>query len=143
MPAATHSGACLCTAVRFTVSGTPATVCLCHCVTCRRAVGSAGVAWAAFRRETLVITGTPSWFRSSEHARRGFCGACGTSLFFETEREPQAIDITVAALDGADRLAPRYHSWTPSKLPWQTISDGLPRFREDGGSLPMEADRGV
>ena len=55
-----------------TVAGPPATVCLCHCSTCRRSVGSPGVAWATFRRDTLAVEGAPSWYRSSEHARRGF-----------------------------------------------------------------------
>ncbi len=132
------SGSCLCKAVRFTVSGPPATVCVCHCSVCRRSVGAPGVPWATFSRSTLVVEGTPSWFRSSEHARRGFCKDCGASLFFETQREPHAIDITVASLHEADKLPPRYHSWAPNKLAWQTINDGLPRYREDGGSLPME-----
>ncbi len=138
MSAATYSGACLCGAVRFTVAGPPATVCLCHCSTCRRSVGSPGVAWATFRRDTLAVEGAPSWYRSSEHARRGFCGACGTSLFFETQHEPHAIDVTVATLEEAAKTSPRYHAWTPSKLPWVTLADSLPRYREDGGSLPME-----
>lgn len=140
MSAVPLSGSCLCNAVRFTVTGPPATVCLCHCGTCRRAVGSAGVAWATFRRDALVVVGIPAWYRSSEHARRGFCGACGSSLFFETQHEPHAIDVTVTSLHAADRVAPRYHAWAPSKLAWEAIADGLPRFREDGGSLPMETE---
>ena len=75
--------------------------------------------------------------RSSEHARRGFCGACGTSLFFESTHEPDTIDIAVAALHDADKLAPRFHQWTNSKLAWEMIADKLPRFREGGGSLKM------
>lgn len=86
---------------------------------CRRSVGAPAVPWATFRRDALVIDGTPTWFRSSEHARRGFCGACGTSLFFETAHEPHEIAVAVAALHDADKVAPRYHAWTPSKLAWR------------------------
>lgn len=136
--ASSYSGSCLCTAVRFTAGGLPATVCVCHCTICRRSVGSAGVAWATFRRDALRVEGEVAWHRSSEHARRGFCGACGTSLFFETSREPHAIDVTVATLTEADKVTPRYHSWAPNKLAWETLADNLPRYREDGGSLPME-----
>jgi hypothetical protein len=96
------------------------------------------VAWATFRREALAVEGTVSWYRSSEHARRGFCGACGTSLFFVTERQPHEVDVTVASLEQADKVGPRYHAWTLDKLTWEAIGDGLPRYREDGGSLPME-----
>ncbi|MBL9099416.1 MAG: GFA family protein [Myxococcales bacterium] len=135
---ASLSGSCLCHAVRYTVPGPPATVCVCHCSLCRRAVGSPGVAWATVRREGLAVEGTVSWYRSSEHARRGFCGACGTSLFFVTERQPHEVDVTVASLEQADKVGPRYHAWTLDKLAWEAIGDGLPRYREDGGSLPME-----
>lgn len=137
MPPTTHTGSCLCNAVRLTVAGPPTTVCVCHCALCRRAVGSPGVPWASFRRAGLVVAGAPSWYRSSEHARRGFCGACGTSLFFESTHEPDTIDIAVAALHDADKLAPRFHEWTNSKLAWEMIADKLPRFREGGGSLKM------
>lgn len=133
-----HTGSCLCTAVRFTATGQPSTVSVCHCSLCRRAVGSPGVPWATFGRgAVVVVAGAPSWFQSSAHARRGFCGACGTSLFFESAHEPDAIDVAVAALDDADRIAPRFHEWTNSKLAWETIADRLPRFREGGGSLKM------
>jgi hypothetical protein len=138
----TFSGSCLCAAVRFTVAGPPTTVCLCHCTMCRRGVGAPAVPWATFRREGLAVEGTVSWYRSSELARRGFCGACGSSLFFTTEREPHSIDVTVATLREADKLTPRYHSWTPNKLAWEALTDNLPRYREDGGSLPMDAGEG-
>lgn len=138
MTPTSYTGSCFCNAVRFTVAGPPSTVCVCHCAMCRRSVGAASVPWATFRREVLTIEGAPTWFQSSEHARRGFCGACGTSLFFETRHEPHEIDIAVAALHQADKVPPRYHAWTPSKLAWETIGDSLPRYRENGGSLKMD-----
>lgn len=138
MKTATSSGSCLCGALRYTVTGPPATVCICHCTICRRSVGAAAVAWASFPRAAFALEGAASWYRSSAHARRGFCGACGTSLFFETEHHPGEIDVTVASLHEADRVVPRYHIWTPNKLAWEHIGDGLPRYREDGGSMPMD-----
>ena len=135
MPPSSSTGSCFCNAVRFTAAGPPSTVSVCHCAMCRRCVGSPGVSWATFRRDALTIEGSPVWFRSSDHARRGFCGACGTSLFFETSREPHEIDVTVPALHDAAKFAPRYHVWMASKLAWETVGDSLPRFREDGGSL--------
>ena len=137
MPASTHAGSCLCNAVRFTVAGPPSTVCVCHCALCRRAVGSPGVPWATFTRAALAVEGAPTWYRSSEHARRGFCGACGTSLFFESSHEPDAIDVAVATLADADKVTPKFHEWVTGKLAWETIADRLPRFREGGGSLKM------
>lgn len=133
-----HDGSCLCGQVRYAANSAPVTVCICHCSICRRSVGSAGVAWASFPRTALTIEGEVRWYASSSHAQRGFCGACGTSLFFKTEHHRSEIEVTVVTLADADKVAPRYHSWAPNKLPWEHIGDGLPRYREDGGSLPME-----
>ena len=40
------SGQCLCGAIKYEVSGTPAHLCLCHCTQCRQGVGATPVAWA-------------------------------------------------------------------------------------------------
>lgn len=136
-----HTGSCLCGQVRYNLTGAPTTVATCHCSICRRSVGAAGVAWACFPHGALSIEGTVTWYQSSTHARRGFCAACGSSLFFATDHHRSEIEVTVATLADADKVAPRYHSWTSNKLPWEHIGDGLPRYREDGGSLPMENPR--
>ena len=111
---------------------------ICHCSICRRSVGSAGVAWATFARAAFAVEGEPAWHRSSEHARRGFCSACGTSLFFESSHDPGEIEVTVASMQDAAKVPPDHHGWTPSRLPWENVNDGLPRFREDGGSMAMD-----
>lgn len=141
MKAQSHAGSCLCGKIRFSFNSAPMTTCICHCSICRRSVGSAGVAWASFPRESLQLEGEVSWHQSSDHARRGFCGGCGTSLFFKDDRHRSEIEVTTATLTDADKLAPRYHSWAPNRLAWENINDGLPRYREDGGSLPMEAGK--
>ena len=75
-------GQCLCGAV--TVRATPKRrhVEACHCSMCRRWGGSAylGVQCGTdveFGGEENVVR-----FRSSEWAERGFCGRCGSNLFF-------------------------------------------------------------
>lgn len=74
-------GGCLCGAVAFEVTPPLRDVFLCHCIQCRR---WAGHAWAASAvpPERLAVTGEVRWFRSSDHARRGFCPVCGSSLFW-------------------------------------------------------------
>jgi hypothetical protein len=58
---------------------------VCHCEECRRWSGYLG-AFTATRTEHLVLAGEGAlrWAdspRSDRHARRGFCGECGSSLF--------------------------------------------------------------
>ena len=106
---------------------------------CRKSVGAAAVPWATFPRDRFrIVSGAPAWHRSSDHARRGFCPSCGTSLFFETTRAADEVDVTVATLDDAASFAPTHHIWVPNRLPWTNIADGLPRHRGDSGSERMK-----
>ena len=77
-------------------------------------------------------------YRSSAPVLRGFCAACGTSLTYRTEARPAEIDVALATLDEAARLAPQMHLWVEDKLPWVTINDGLPQYRRSrsAGALP-------
>jgi hypothetical protein len=140
----TTRGRCACGAIAFEAAGAPSVVCLCHCSQCRRTVGATPVAWATFARDGFRLErGTPRWFASSAGARRGFCGDCGSSLFFEAAASPDAIDVTVATLDGesAERLAPDRHIWVPSKLGWARTDDGRACHVRDSDS-PIVDSRG-
>lgn len=56
-------------------------VSLCHCATCRRWTG--GPMFAIHCGTDVKFTGsTPSRFKSSDWAERGFCRNCGTTLFY-------------------------------------------------------------
>jgi len=78
------TGSCLCGAVRFEVVGALRDVVECHCAMCRKTHGHIG-AYTATPKEALRIVEARGlkWYRSSENARRGFCGECGGTLFFE------------------------------------------------------------
>jgi hypothetical protein len=94
---------------------------------CQRAVGAPVVTWATFDAKDFESTGPAlAWFQSSPEARRGFCQRCGTSLFFESERSPGLIDVTVVTLEDAAKLAPTMHIYVGSRQPWLAIKDGLP-----------------
>ena len=96
-----QTGRCLCGAVRYEVHGPLRDVLVCHCVECRRWCGHVG-AFAAARRTDVVVTGdTLTWFDSpvsDRHARRGFCSACGSSLFWEPAGEDR-ICIAAGTID--------------------------------------------
>ena len=75
-------GHCLCGAVTVRAVPRRRTVEACHCSMCRRWGGSAylgvqcGSAMEISGEEHVVR------YRSSEWAERGFCGRCGSNLFF-------------------------------------------------------------
>lgn len=79
----TIQGQCLCGAVRIT-AGTDAPVLrVCHCDMCRRQNSG-----AFFSVETVPgsveVTGEAQTYKSSDWAQRGFCGTCGSTLWYET-----------------------------------------------------------
>jgi hypothetical protein len=100
------TGGCQCGAVRFAIEGQVSNPGLCHCRMCQKAFG----AYFAPLAEVTGLTwtqGEPSYFRSSDIARRGFCAACGTPLSYQPDEGP--AEVAIGALDdpAAVRLAPR------------------------------------
>lgn len=73
-------GGCLCGAVRFEGRGAPTGVIVCHCSLCARWSGSPAI--TVEFEDGIAIDGDVTWFRSSEWGERGFCPACGSTLFF-------------------------------------------------------------
>ena len=128
-----YSGRCLCGAVRYDVSGIAANLCFCHCESCRRAAGAPAVAWGTFARQRFRVTrGELAEYRSSPAVTRGFCAGCGSSLTYRHDARPGEIDVTLTTLDDPSAFTPQMHVWVGDKLPWESISDGLPQFVNGG-----------
>jgi hypothetical protein len=122
-------GRCHCGAISYKVEGEPVYHALCHCADCRRQTGAPVVSWALFPDEALTIEGTPSVYASSENARRHFCGACGSSLFYTNAVVfPGLTDICSATLDDPDALALGVHVQTAERIGWMKDAHKLPQF---------------
>ncbi len=122
----THSGGCLCGAVRYRVTGPIAPAVHCHCVMCRRASGGIVVTWITVPTDRFAFTeGEAAVYRSSKGAERRFCPNCGAQLTFRSERRADCIDITVATLDHPEDHAPDRHIWTASRIAWLHLDEGL------------------
>lgn len=132
---AERRGGCFCGAVRYQISAANFDVAHCHCRMCRRSSGAPFVTWATVPRQSFAFTsGAPCALDSSAHARRSFCGACGTALTFQRTDQRGWIDVTVGSLDEPDALMPARHIWTSSQLGWLHIDDDLPRHPEGSPS---------
>lgn len=129
-----YAGSCLCGAVRYQAAGAPERVNNCHCVQCRKASGAAMLTLATFPANRVTIAGEPAFFRSSEAAERGFCPACGSTLFWRRIGS-DLIDVSVGTLDDPDALPPVEHLFVKSRVAWFETTDDLPRhhdWRPDG-----------
>ena len=78
-----HSGGCQCGRVRFRVDGPLGRASICHCRMCQKATGNYFAPYVSFRKGAVTWTrGDRKLYRSSNFAQRGFCGDCGTHLFY-------------------------------------------------------------
>lgn len=109
MTAMRREGGCHCGAVRYAVTGPPLRHSVCHCRDCRRSAGAPLVAWAVWPEAAVtILSGDPAEYASSAHARRRFCPACGTGLFYVSDEAPFVgkIDVQTSTLDDPDALPP-------------------------------------
>ena len=120
------TGGCLCGEVRYCATGEADHVGNCHCTFCRRVSGAAFGTMAVFPEEAFAWTkGALTYYQSSEKARRGFCGRCGSTLTWET---PTIFSIFIGSLDRPEALAPSADLYVSTCLPWVKLDDKLPRF---------------
>ncbi len=91
------NGKCLCGDVSFKV-GAPSHLDSCHCSQCRRWSGSPNMSFD-FTTVNFETDKSLKWFRSSEWAERGFCGTCGSSLFYRLVEDPSKMTVCAGAVD--------------------------------------------
>lgn len=73
--------------------------------------------------------GLPKEFASSPGVWRGFCDACGSPIYYRTDKRPDAIDLYAGTLSDPALLAPQCHVHAAEQLPWFEVLDDLPRYR--------------
>jgi hypothetical protein len=123
---AARVGGCLCGAVRYQVSGLLRGIVLCHCGQCRRWHGHLGAYSSAVRADVLVEdTDALVWFASSARGRRGFCGTCGSSLFFEPVGGNR-LAIAAGSLDQPSSLEVIGQEYVADKADYVRLDDDLP-----------------
>ena len=120
-------GSCLCGAVRFAVAGDLAPPDACHCSQCRK---QSGHFWAStdIEKDRLTIDGEEAvrWYQASEKVRRGFCGTCGSFLFWEPIGRAK-IAIGMGAFDDPTGTRLGHHIFVADKGDYYEIADGLPQ----------------
>jgi len=119
----TVTGGCLCGKLRFTASGAPDRVGLCHCLDCRKHHGALFHASAVFPETAVTVEG-----ESGSYAGRHFCPACGSSVF---SRSGDEIEVNLGALDAPDQFTPTYELWTVRRESWLPPSQLSRRYDRD------------
>ncbi len=124
---ADHAGGCQCGAVRYRVKGRMRDSVVCHCGQCRRSHGHAP-GYSKARIKELTVEGEEAvvWYASSKEAKRGFCGKCGSSLFWRMEGA-DGVSITAGSLQAPTGLNTVRHIFAADKGDYYAIADGVPQ----------------
>lgn len=123
-------GSCLCGSVRFRIEGEVSPIEVCHCVQCRKWTGhqfaniEVARAGLGIEDESRV-----TWFRSSDKVRRGFCGRCGSPLFFDPldHAKHAWIGVAMGALDTPTGGRIARHIFASEKGDYYAIPAGEPQ----------------
>ena len=119
------TGGCLCGALRFTATGAPYRVGLCHCMDCRKHHGALFHASAIFPAAAVVIAGA---YRS--FGDRSFCPTCGSPVLAIWDDE---IGINLGSLDEPSHFHPTYELWTIRREDWLPEFTGMRHYEKDRG----------
>ena len=123
-----RNGGCLCGDVRYQVSGGVPGGSVCHCAQCRK---QSGHVWASTHIPDTNLTLTASdslrWYSASDTAKRGFCGTCGSFLFWKPTDEP-ATSVAMGSLAAPTGLHQARHILTADKGDYYPINDDIPQL---------------
>ncbi len=121
-------GQCECGAVAFEVEAVKEAVTVCHCSQCRRLSGHL---WAAahtqFDQVRFLKEEGLRWYTSSDWAKRGFCGECGSSLFYRMN-DSDRVGIAVGSLNDTEALHIGRHIFVKDKGDYYPVPDDAPVF---------------
>ena len=123
---ATAKGSCLCGSVRYEVRAELRPVTFCHCSQCRKQTGLYYAATSA-PADAVTIEGHDRlrWFQASEKAERGFCGTCGSALFWRP-KGGAVLSILAGSINKGHVPKARKHIFVADAADWYDIADGLP-----------------
>ena len=118
------SGRCLCGAVAYELRGPLRAVVNCHCGQCRRTHGHVA-AYTNLPRTNLTLTEARGlkWYASSGSARRGFCGECGASLFWD-RLDGDTISVAAGTLEAPTGLTTAADIFVADKGDYYELPEG-------------------
>ena len=120
------AGGCLCGGVRYRVAGVLRDAMACHCTQCRKSTGHYA-AFSACRSDELVMENdrTLAWYESSPGVRRGFCGNCGSTLFWD-DLSRDYIAVAAGSLGEPTGIVLTKHIFAADKGDYYRIEDVPP-----------------
>ncbi len=116
------TGSCMCGDVTYEARGELRPICACHCTLCRKSSGHYSAATSVSNDRFRVSGDSLKWFRSSDIAERGFCGNCGSNLFYRPFGKDRT-SIFSGTIDGETGLKIDSQIWVEDKGDYYELPD--------------------
>lgn len=133
-----NTGGCVCGAVRFTATGDPLRVTICHCRWCQRRTGTAFGTEVVFNDDQVAVTGdeVACYRHVSDESGRWldirFCRRCGSNLGFTLEAAPGLQTLPAGAFDDPDWIRAEHirfrHVFLRSRRAWSDLSSAVDMY---------------
>ncbi len=128
------SGGCSCGAVRYTIAADPVRAFQCQCRDCQMDSGGGHSSVFVFPRAAIGISGEIREIaRTSDRGtikRKGFCPACGVSIYNKPDQIPDLIGVYVGSLDDASSFRPATVFYHARGYGWDFLDPDVPRLPE-------------
>ena len=129
-----RTGQCHCGSLRVIATGEPDRVYLCHCGACQRRTGTAFHFGATYPKEQVRLDGERKIYEraadSGYRIRFHFCPSCGTTLYWEGDRNPAVCGVAVGAFDTSAFPPPSDSIWEESMHPWLGLPPRMDHHRQ-------------
>jgi hypothetical protein len=126
------AGGCLCGKVRYSASGDPAFVGVCHCADCQKFTGSAFAAVVGVPKAALTVQGELATYTETgdtgKSTYRRFCPQCGSSVMDEADALPDIVMVGVGTLNDASWVKPGMQIYCDSAQPWVHLGGNIQSF---------------
>jgi len=120
---------CACGQLSLTATGEPVRVSVCHCRQCQKRTGSPFGQQARFPRGRVEIYGQRSCFErtadSGNHIAFYFCPACGSTVYYEMEADPETYGIPVGGFADSTFPAPWVSVYEAYKHAWVSLPSDI------------------
>jgi hypothetical protein len=120
----TRTASCACGQLRVACIGEPQKISLCHCLDCQKRTGSTYGIAAFFHRQDVKAEGRTSTYKRASDSGHAvtfhFCPDCGSTVFWEPDRKPEAVAVAVGSFADPTFPAPTQSVWNERRHPWVT-----------------------
>jgi hypothetical protein len=129
---ASRLAACACGRLTARCAGEPLRVSACHCLQCQRRTGAPFGVVAFWPRAAVEVAGPAMIFERVADSGLAvlfrFCPSCGSTVWWEARRRPDAVGVAVGAFADPAFPAPEQSVFEETRHPWVApCQEGLAR----------------